>query len=643
MTTSRNFDLITMGRTIVDVYGDQVGARLEDVSSFSRYVGGCPANIAIGTARLGLKVGHITRVGDDHNGRFLRESLAREGVDTRHVVFDAGRLTAVAFLGIRDKETFPLLHYRENCADMAIAPEDYSDEYIGSARALLVSGSHLTTEVAAANLAAGIARARAQGTKVIFDIDYRPVFWGLVARDGGESRYVDSARVTEASQRHMRDCALIVGTEEEIHIAGGDTDTIGALRAIRALTSAPIVLKRGAKGCVVFPEAIPDRVDDGIVGGGFPVEVFNVVGAGDGFLSGFLSGWLRDLPWTECCRRGNATGALVVSRHGCSSASPTAAELEWFLNGEAKGPALHRSEYLAYLHRTTTRRPRPVPVMVMAADHVAPFQALRCVEGRTIARFKTLVAEAALDLAPQYPQLGVLFDDVEGEDALLRVGADIAWVGRKIECTGPAPLSFRDNLPAAVLLSRWPRHHIVKCLVPHDDESSRVLQYERLRELYCAASMYDMELLLELVHPDTADGARDAVDRIRAIQALGIKPDWWKLPAFSDPSVWDTIEQTIQRDNPMCRGVLLLGGGRSRSELMQAMAGSRGRPFIRGFAIGRTLLMEPATAWLGGESDDDELKRHIREAYEALAAAWLGKCIVGRPEQGARAAEGTSP
>src|SRR6185312_2825631 len=150
----RTFDLISMGRTIVDVYGNQVGCGLEETSSFSRYVGGCPANIAIGTARLGLRVAHVTRVGDDHHGRFLREQLAREGVDVSHVRTDPARLTGVAFLGIRDQDTFPLLHYRDDCADMAINAKDYSPEFIGHATALLVSGSHLTTEDAAANLEA---------------------------------------------------------------------------------------------------------------------------------------------------------------------------------------------------------------------------------------------------------------------------------------------------------------------------------------------------------------------------------------------------------------------------------------------------------------------------------------------------------
>ncbi|VTU30190.1 5-dehydro-2-deoxygluconokinase [Variovorax sp. PBL-E5] len=618
----RPLDLIAMGRTIVDVYGDQVGARLEDVSSFSRYIGGCPANIAIGTARLGLCVGLITRVGDDQNGRYLREGLAREGVDTRCVRTDPSRWTALAFLAIRDKKTFPLLHYRDDCADMAISPEDYSDDDLGSARALLVSGSHLTTPHARQNLLSAVARAKAKGTQVIFDIDYRPVFWGLVARDGGESRFVDSAVATRASQLFLAQCDLVVGTEEEIHVAGGTTNTIEALRQLRSLTQAPIVLKRGAAGCAVFPDAIPDDIERGIVIPGFAVEVFNVLGAGDGFLSGFLSGWLRGQSWEECGRRGNATGALVVSRHGCSPASPTKAELDWFLERSVREPGLHMNAELAYIHRATTRRPRILPVCVIAADHVAPLEALVRVPARTLSALKQLVASAALGLAARHPRLGILLDDIEGEEALQRIGSDIGWIGRKIEATGAAPLRFRDGASAAVLLSRWPRHHIIKCLVPMDDDGTRALQNERLVELYQAAAMYEMELLLEFVHPDTPQDAQRVVERIRATQALGVKPDWWKLPAFSDPRAWDAIERAIHSDNPLCRGILVLGGGRDMLDLKAAFTAIRGRASIQGFAVGRTLFMAPAAAWLAGEVDDGDFIRMLGERFLELETLW---------------------
>ena len=118
----REFDLICMGRAAVDLYGEQIGARLEDVTSFAKYLGGSPANTGVGASRLGLKVAMLTRVGDEHNGRFLRETLAAEGVDVSHVKTDPKRLTALVFLGIKDRQTFPLVFYRHDCADMAIGP-----------------------------------------------------------------------------------------------------------------------------------------------------------------------------------------------------------------------------------------------------------------------------------------------------------------------------------------------------------------------------------------------------------------------------------------------------------------------------------------------------------------------------------------
>src|SRR5471030_1234898 len=113
-------DVITIGRVSVDLYGQQTGGRLEDMASFAKYIGGCPANIAVGTARLGLKSALLSRVGDEHMGRFVREQLVREGVDVSALKTDPARLTALVILWIRDQSTFPLIFYRENCADMAL-------------------------------------------------------------------------------------------------------------------------------------------------------------------------------------------------------------------------------------------------------------------------------------------------------------------------------------------------------------------------------------------------------------------------------------------------------------------------------------------------------------------------------------------
>ena len=172
-------DVITIGRSSVDLYGQQVGGRLEDMASFSKAVGGCPANIAIGTARLGLKSALITRVGDEAMGRFIREQMAREGVATQGIRTDPSRLTALVILGVRDDRTFPLIFYRENCADMALDESDIDESFVASAGAIVVTGTHFSKPNTAAAQMKAIRIAKAHGRRVVFDVDYRPNLWGL--------------------------------------------------------------------------------------------------------------------------------------------------------------------------------------------------------------------------------------------------------------------------------------------------------------------------------------------------------------------------------------------------------------------------------------------------------------------------------
>ncbi|MGB0440366.1 MAG: 5-dehydro-2-deoxygluconokinase, partial [Paracoccaceae bacterium] len=324
-------DVITIGRSSVDLYGAQVGGRLEDMGSFEKYIGGSPTNIAAGTARLGLRSGLITRVGDEHMGRFIREQVQAEGVDTRGVITDPERLTALVILGIRDQDQFPLIFYRENCADMALSVEDIDPDYIAQTRSVVATGTHLSNPRTEAAVLRALDLARANGAQTALDIDYRPNLWGVAGHGDGESRFVESARVTAKLQSTLHLFDLIVGTEEEFHIAGGTTDTIAALRAVRAVSAATLVCKRGPMGATAFVGDIPGRLDDGQSGPGFPIEVFNVLGAGDGFMSGLLKGWLDGADWPTALTYANACGALAVSRHGCAPAYPSWTELSFFL------------------------------------------------------------------------------------------------------------------------------------------------------------------------------------------------------------------------------------------------------------------------------------------------------------------------
>jgi len=587
-------DLICMGRAAVDLYGEQVGARLEDVSSFAKYLGGCPANIAVGASRLGLKVAMLTRVGDEHNGRFVRETLAAEGVDVAHVQTDPKRLTALVFLSIKDRDTFPLIFYRHDCADMAIAAGDFNAAFIGSAQALLVSGTHLSQPDIAAVCLGAIRQAR----RFVFDIDYRPVLWGLTSPGMGEQRFVASKHVTERLQEVIPLAHLVIGTEEEFHIAGGCEDTDEALRRLRAISAATFVVKRGPLGCSVHASG------PAIAGQGFPVEVFNVLGAGDGFAAGFLSGWLRKLPLDECARRANACGALVVSRHGCAPAMPSREELELFLSRRDWPHRLRESAELNHVHRATTGR-KPWPeVMALAFDHRTQLEELGPPE--KIRRFKRLVAEGLV--RSRVPGAGAIVDDKHGEDALFALAGCGLWVARPVEVPGSRPLDFEAGANIGVRLRAWPAQHVVKCLVHYERQD-----LPKLRQLYEACVDTGHELLLELVskNPPLAE-----------IYAAGVKPDWWKLLPPADEDSWDRISATIARNDPHCRGVLLLGMEASEEELERAFSLAARHPVCKGFAVGRSIFMDAARQWFAGKSDDEAVVRTVAGNYSKLVNLW---------------------
>ena len=623
---TRQLDLITLGRAAVDLYGEQIGGQLEDMSSFAKYLGGCPANIAVGAVRLGLKVGMVTRVGDDHMGRFVRETLASEKVDVSQVKTDPTRLTALVVLGIRDSETFPLIFYRENCADMALEAQDIDATYIARAQALVVTGTHFSTQKVDAASRAAIAAARAAGTKVVLDIDYRPVLWGLTGRGDGATRYIPSASVSEHLQSILPHCDLVVGTEEEIHIAGGSTDTLAALRRIREHTPATVVVKRGSAGATIFDEARLSSLADAIDCPGFPVEVFNVLGAGDGFMAGLLAGWLRGKDWSETGRIANACGALVVARHGCAPAMPTSVELDAFLarSAEIRSPRLDRE--LSHLHRVTTRRTEHTEMLALAFDHRRQFEDLahrHATGADRIGHFKKLIAEAIFELRGEIGGLGGIADDRYGQSALDRLTGSGIWLARPVELPGSRPLAFEDPAGPAISLRAWPTEHVAKCLIVYDASDPLPLREQQeaaLVALQNAVLATGREWLLELISPDSQGS--DIALSMQRLYAIGLKPDWWKLPPRGDVEVWRRIGDVVRANDPHSRGVLILGLESSDSQLAETFAAAADEPSVRGFAVGRAIFWKIADRWFGETVSDADAVGEIAASFRRVTALW---------------------
>ena len=623
-------DLITIGRASVDLYGAQVGGRLEDMASFQKYIGGSPTNIAAGTARLGLKSALISRVGDEHMGRFIREQLVREGVDVRGLATDPDRLTALVILGIRDQTQFPLIFYRENCADMALDEGDIDPAFIAEARCVTATGTHLSHPRTEAAVLKALRLARENGAKTALDIDYRPNLWGMAGHGDGESRFISSAAVTAKLQSTLHLFDLIVGTEEEFHIAGGSTDTLAALRVVRAVSKATLVCKRGALGAVAFTGDIPDGLDKGTAGQGFPIEVFNVLGAGDGFMSGLLKGWLTGEDWATALKFANACGAFAVSRHGCTPAYPSWEELQFFLSRGVVNHALRKDAALEQLHWSTNRSGDWPDLKVFAFDHRMQLEEIADQAGAShdrIGDFKLLCLKAVERVAQGRPGYGLLCDSRLGREALYRAAGQGLWIGHPVEWPGSRPLKLEPEIgPDYGGLSEWPLEHIVKVLCfyhPDDSAAMKAEQEATVTRLFAATRRNRLEFLLEVIPSKVGPVADDTTARIiQRFYDIGIFPDWWKLEPFRTDAAWQQACAAITRNDPHTRGIVVLGLDAPAAELHQSFALAAQHDLVKGFAIGRTIFGDAARAWLGGSITDAEAVEDMAGRYMALCSVW---------------------
>jgi len=315
------YDLITLGRSSIDLYSNDVGAAFEDITSFAAYVGGSPTNIAVGARRLGLSVALLTAVGQDKVGEFVRRFLEREGVGTGYIPVKPGKRTSAVLLGIEEGR-FPLVYYRDNCADMALSIDDVMAAPIATAGALEISATALAAEPSRSAAFFAAEQAFRAGVSVYLDLDFRADQWhdprafGVAVRALLPSVSVALGTEEEVNAAMLAEPADIEIADQQISAPVIHGDLEGNIAAMLARRPGPeaLLVKRGAQGCSV-------HLEDGTVTRvpGFEVEVMNVLGAGDAFAAGVIYGRTKGWDWYRSARMGNACGAIVVTRHGCAN------------------------------------------------------------------------------------------------------------------------------------------------------------------------------------------------------------------------------------------------------------------------------------------------------------------------------------
>jgi len=623
----RDLDLICMGRVAVDFYADQIHSPLEDAQSFSRYLGGCAGNISVGTSRLGLKSAMFSCVGTDDMGVFLRNQLRREGVDTTLLRSTPDHLTGLVVLGVSPPGRFPLIFYRENCADMQIRPEDADPDFFRQAKALQFTGTGVSTDSMAEATREAVRTAKECGCSVILDIDYRPVLWGLTEAGDGESRFVASEKVTRILQPFLSQLDLIIGTEEEVMIAGGSETLEKALEQIRSISNAVVVLKRGEKGCEVYPE----KSETPVSARSFPIEVLNILGAGDAFASGFLRGWLRGESLETCALWGNANGALTVTRHGCSPSMASFTELQYFIEHFDQDPQILESPELLRLHqRTVMGQPRRHPMFVLAFDHQVQFQQtcheLELPEAKII-EFKELVFEGFRNLEAQQVQrpLAILVDPQYGSRILEQSAYESYKVGVPIEKAGAFPTEWLCEEDLYQHLQSSPTEWFVKLLWkyhPEFDEQQKSRQLNQLQRLDSVCRELDRRLMLELILPESMpqDG-KSLSAAIAEVYGVQVYPFWWKMDVPKNQDEWEMVTRTLDQHDPEA-AVILLGSNAPIEEFQEWFRIFRSSPYACGFAIGRSIFWEAWLDFASGTRSREEIPEIISNHYHQLIKLW---------------------
>ncbi len=321
--SDRSYDILAMGRSSIDLYANEIGAPFVDIKSFAAYVGGCPTNISVGARRLGLRSALLTAVGEDPVGDFVLCMLEKEGVVTSFIPRKPGRRTSAVILGIEPPDKFPLVYYRDNCADIELTVDDVLAAPVAESRAVLISGTGLSREPSRSATLFAAEQAKANDATVFLDLDFRPDQWhdartyGITIRAAMRLVDVVIGTADEVKAAALQAESNVSVEHSQVSGARVSGDVMKAIETVLAAGPSTLVMKRGGEATTVY-------LCNGAVieAAAFPVEVHNVLGAGDAFASGLIYGYLKGWNWHRAARMGNACGAIVVTRHGCANFMP---------------------------------------------------------------------------------------------------------------------------------------------------------------------------------------------------------------------------------------------------------------------------------------------------------------------------------
>ncbi|WP_340640022.1 5-dehydro-2-deoxygluconokinase [Bacillus atrophaeus] len=316
----KEFDIVAIGRACIDLNAVEYNRPMEETMTFSKYVGGSPANIAIGSSKLGLRAGFIGKIPDDQHGRFIESYMRNTGIDTTQMIVDQdGHKAGLAFTEIKSSEECSILMYRDDVADLYLEPSEVSEAYIAKAKMLLVSGTALAKSPSREAVLKAVNLAKKHQVKVVFELDYRPYTWKST-----EETSVYYTLIAEQSD-------IVIGTRDEFDMMenriGGSNDE--SVKYLFEHSADLVVIKHGVEGSYAYSKS-----GEIFRAKAYKTNVLKTFGAGDSYASAFIYGLVSGKDIETALKYGSASASIVVSKHSSSEAMPTVSEIEQLVEAQ---------------------------------------------------------------------------------------------------------------------------------------------------------------------------------------------------------------------------------------------------------------------------------------------------------------------
>jgi len=602
MIVTKEFDLICLGCVAVDLYAEQLYCDLSEVQTYRQYLGGSCANVAVGAARLGLKTVVVSRVGQDALGHFIRKELSGYNVDTRWLKISDKHKTSLMLLSINPPDKFTQLNYRDNCADLHLLERDCEEALFNQARALFISGENFAT-VQMRNVSQyAIQLAKNAEQKVILDVSYVEESWSEASKRS----------VSEHYQFFLSQCDVIIATENELSIVIGKLSVDAALRKLRELTSAIVLLKQEGQSCIVFDvnSLIPVTIP------GYETKILNTLGAGDAFVSGFISGYLSGCDIVDSSKRANAACALIVTKHSCAPEMPELGEIEKLILPDT----ISKIDIFSRTQKHRQKNESSMSLCMLAFDHRYYFKENNELTNEKIQAFKELIYASFLKSDAHRLnrdiQSGVIVDDAFSINTLREESDSIICV--PIESANTQFLSWSNQRDLYSQILHRPKRWWVKVKVKLESDMSiaqlehQVIMLSHLQEV---CDSLDRTLVLDLA-------TTNVLWAMKYIFQHSITPTWWKISAEYDHVTWKRIE-TLTGCYQQTPKIMVLGGDvNGYNSLKNNFAQAKHCSWVRGFAIGRNIFWSAFLQWSAGEINDDQAIDSVTREYDKLTSIW---------------------